>query len=65
MANNNIECWLGSFVIFQGIRTSAAEKPYSVVIFRGGGGGGVPTPCPPLSGSAYAFLHDYFSQNIY
>ena len=24
----NIECWLGSFVILQGIRTSIAKKPY-------------------------------------
>ena len=34
----NIECWLGSFVIFQGIRTSIAKKPYIFVIFQGGGG---------------------------
>ena len=32
--------WLGSFVIFQGIWTSIAKKPYIFVIFRGGGGGG-------------------------
>ena len=32
----NIECWLGSFVIFQGIRTSIAKKPYIFVIFQGG-----------------------------
>ena len=31
-----IECWLGSFVIFQGIRTSIAKKPYIFVIFQGG-----------------------------
>ena len=36
----NIECWLGSFVIFQGIRTSFAKKPYIFVIFQMGGGGG-------------------------
>ena len=29
---SNIECWLASFVIFQGIRTSIAKKPYSYVI---------------------------------
>ena len=34
---SNIECWLGSFVIFQGIRTSIAKKPYIFVIFRGFG----------------------------
>ena len=28
----NIECWLGSLVIFQGIQTSMAKKPYSFVI---------------------------------
>ena len=33
-----IECWLGSFVICQGIWTSIAKKPYSFVIFHGGGG---------------------------
>ena len=31
----NTDCWLGSFVIFQGIRTSFAKKPYSFVIFQG------------------------------
>ena len=33
----NIECLLGSFVIFQGIRTSIAKEPYIFVIFQGGG----------------------------
>ena len=32
-----IECWLGSFVIFQGIQTSIAKKSNSIVI-KGGGG---------------------------
>ena len=39
----NIECWLGSYVFFQGIRTNIAKKPYMYVIFQGG----VPSP-PPL-----------------
>ena len=49
-----MECWLGSFVIFKGIRTCIAKKTYIFVIFRGGGGGGggdggVPDPLsPPL-----------------
>ena len=43
----NIEGWLGSFVIFQGIRSSIANKPYIFVIFQRGGGG-VRTPFPPL-----------------
>ena len=30
-------CWLGSFVIFQGLRTCIAKEPYSFVIFQGGG----------------------------
>ena len=30
----------GSFVVFQRIRTSIAKKPYSFVIFQGGGGSG-------------------------
>ena len=41
----NIEFWLGRFVIFQGIQTSIAMKPYIFVIFRGGGG---PDPCALL-----------------
>ena len=32
----NIECWLGSFVIFQRIGTGIAKKPYIFVIFQGG-----------------------------
>ena len=42
----NIEFWLGSLVIFQGIRTSIAKKHYILLFFRGDG-----TPVPP-SGSA-------------
>ena len=34
----NVECWLGSFMIFQGIQTSIAKKPYIFVIFQGVGG---------------------------
>ena len=30
-----IEYWLGSFLIFQGIKTSIAKKPYIFVIFQG------------------------------
>ena len=37
-----IECWLDSFVIFQGIRTITAKKPYIFVIFQG-----APDPMPP------------------
>ena len=39
---SNIEFRFGSFVIFQGIRTSIAKEPYIFVIFRG-----VWTPFPP------------------
>ena len=46
MAQHYIGCWHGGFVIFLGIRTSITKKPYSFVIFLGGGGG--PDPCPPL-----------------
>ena len=38
-------------MIFKGIRTSIAKKPYILVIFQGGG---VRTPCPPPSGPAHA-----------
>ena len=49
----NIECWRqGSFVIFQGTRTSIAKKHYIFVIFQGGSG--PPAPPPPTSGSAHA-----------
>ena len=44
----NNECWLESFAIFHGNRTSIAKKPYIFVIFQGGVG----TPFPP-SGSAH------------
>ena len=45
----NIECWLSSFVIFQGNRTSIARKPYIFVIFQGGGPGSLPlTPLDPV-----------------
>ena len=37
---------LGTFVSFQGIRTSIAKKPYSFVIFHGGGGVQSPSPTP-------------------
>ena len=38
-------------MIFKGIRTSIAKKPYIFVIFQvGGGGGGGPNP---VSGSAH------------
>ena len=40
----NIEYWLVSFVIFQGIRTSIAQKPYIFEIFSGGSG----PPVPPF-----------------
>ena len=39
----HLVAWLGSFVIFQGIRTSSAKKPYIFAIFQG-----VQTPVPPL-----------------
>ena len=42
---SNIDCWLGYFLIFQGIRTSINKKTY--FFFFGGGGGGVRTLCPP------------------
>ena len=47
-------CWLSSFVIFQGILTSIAKKPYISYDFSGGGG--VRRPCPPpLSRSAHVY----------
>ena len=58
--DDGIECWLGSFVKFQGIRTSINKKSYSLVIFffffffLGGGGGLDPVPS---SGSAHGIMH--------
>ena len=57
----NIECWLGSFVIFQEIWTRIARKPYILVcafffffFFLGGGGGwGRESGLPVPSGSAH------------
>ena len=39
----NIKCWFGSFVIFHGIQTSIAKKPFIFVIFQGVG----PDPLSP------------------
>ena len=43
----NTECWLVSFVVLQGIRTSITKKPYILWFFFFFGGGVVRTPCPP------------------
>ena len=47
----NIECWFGSFVIFQGIWTGIVKKHYIFVIFQGERW--CPDPCLPLSGSVH------------
>ena len=39
----NIEGWLGNFVIFHGILTRIAKKPYILVVFQEGD----TDPCPP------------------
>ena len=53
----NIECWLSSFVIFQGIQTSVAKKHFISVIFFSfffwGGGPDPLSPPPPPSGSVH------------
>ena len=46
----NIECYLGSFVIFQGIQTSFAKKPYIFCDFSRGSERPVP-PLDPRMGS--------------
>ena len=53
-----IECSLGSFVIFKGIQTSFAKKPYIFVIFQGGGGSGSPVPPPFCIGKVVIPLLD-------
>ena len=49
----NIKFWFGSFVIFQGIRTSIVKEPYIFVIFQVGLDPLSPSPSP--SGSAHVF----------
>ena len=56
-------CLFVCFVIFQGIRTSIAKKPYIFVIFQGGGGGGggggeggSGPPVPPLDPHMHSLL---------
>ena len=44
-------------VIFQGIRTRIAEKPYIFVIFLGGGGGGVWIRGCPMAANLLACVH--------
>ena len=44
-------------MIFQGIRTSIAKKPYSFVICQGGGG--AVTPCTP-SGYVHVIINDSY-----
>ena len=63
----NIECWLGSFVIFQGIWTSIAKKPFIFVIFQRGSR----PPVPPLDPHKMILpfvslkpLNDYFGKWI-
>ena len=43
----NVECWLGSFWEFQGIRSSIAKKFYVFVIIQVGRGSGPSAPPPP------------------
>ena len=58
----NIECWLGSFVVLQGIRTSVAKKPYIFCDFSGGGGGVQTPPPPPLDSHMW---YNYFTPPTY
>ena len=44
-----IKCWLGSFVVLQGIQTSIAKKPYIFVIFQGRSGPLSPLLDPPMA----------------
>ena len=55
MMVQNFKCWLGSFVNFQGIRTSIAKKPYCFVIFQMG-------PAPSGSAHVHTYLMSDFVQ---
>ena len=48
VAQHGNQCWLGSFVIFQGNPTSIAKEPYIFLIFQGRGSGPPALPPPPL-----------------
>ena len=50
-----IECWLGSFLIYQGIRTSIAQKPY-FCDFSGGSGPPAPLWIRPWSNTHIIIL---------
>ena len=61
---SNIECWLGSFVIFQGIPASFAKKSNIFVIFYGGSGHPVPPldrPCTLWLWLVYLIEKHYYS----
>ena len=60
----NTESWLGSFVIFQGIRTTIAKEPY-FCDFPGGGGGSGPPVDPSLDPSMFTFLKQATHQDMY
>ena len=57
-----IECWLDSFVIFQGIRTSIAKKALYFCDFSGRG---VQTLCPPPFGSKHVSLYFVFFRGVW
>ena len=54
-----MKSWLGNFVIFQGIRDSIAQKPYSFVVIHGvGGQDPLSQPLDPHMSSVHlAFIH--------
>ena len=49
----------GSFVIFKGIQTSIAKKPYIFAIFQGGVQPPVPPPLDPRMREALKTNHSY------
>ena len=57
----NVECWLGSFVIFHGIRTSIDKEPYRFVIFQVRSG----SPPPPSGSAIYLIIrYSLLSSNV-
>ena len=64
-----LNCWLCSFVIFQGIWTRIAKKSYIFVIFRGvGPGPPVPSLDPRMLENSLLIIGDkriiYFKLNL-
>ena len=60
-----IECWLGSYVLFQGMRASIAKKPYIFVIFQGRWSGPTVRPSRSAHGGGHRFSFKRCTSDIW